>query len=124
VQKNYMIYNYCTDAKRFPQGLPPECSLAWKQKLYIVIYHGKKKKKTSIYNINTLSSYFIVCFTMHIISCKIVCKWLMEKGIIKKGLSTYLVFFFLILWKNQRSNEKYWKKLNACQYLECNLIKK
>ncbi|KAJ4792327.1 Xyloglucan endotransglucosylase/hydrolase [Rhynchospora pubera] len=27
-QKNYMIYNYCADAKRFPQGLPPECSLA------------------------------------------------------------------------------------------------
>ncbi|KAF8392891.1 hypothetical protein HHK36_021131 [Tetracentron sinense] len=28
VQKNYMIYNYCTDAKRFPEGLPFECSLA------------------------------------------------------------------------------------------------
>ncbi|KAK9109580.1 hypothetical protein Sjap_017640 [Stephania japonica] len=27
VQKNYMIYNYCADAKRFPQGLPPECTL-------------------------------------------------------------------------------------------------
>jgi len=27
-QKNYMIYNYCTDVKRFPQGFPPECSLA------------------------------------------------------------------------------------------------
>jgi Xyloglucan endo-transglycosylase (XET) C-terminus/Glycosyl hydrolases family 16 len=27
-QKNYMIYNYCADTKRFPQGLPPECSLA------------------------------------------------------------------------------------------------
>ncbi|XAR48785.1 Xyloglucan:xyloglucosyl transferase [Bertholletia excelsa] len=27
VQKNYMIYNYCTDRKRFPQGLPPECRL-------------------------------------------------------------------------------------------------
>ncbi|KAG8654198.1 probable xyloglucan endotransglucosylase/hydrolase protein 23 [Manihot esculenta] len=27
VQKNYMIYNYCTDNKRFPQGLPPECSI-------------------------------------------------------------------------------------------------
>ncbi|KAJ4816137.1 Xyloglucan endotransglucosylase/hydrolase [Rhynchospora pubera] len=27
-QKNFMIYNYCADAKRFPQGLPPECSLA------------------------------------------------------------------------------------------------
>ena len=26
VQKNYMIYNYCTDKKRFPQGLPPECT--------------------------------------------------------------------------------------------------
>ncbi|KAJ6876572.1 hypothetical protein NC651_029537 [Populus alba x Populus x berolinensis] len=26
VKKNYMIYNYCTDAKRFPQGLPPECN--------------------------------------------------------------------------------------------------
>ncbi|KAF5178154.1 Xyloglucan endotransglucosylase/hydrolase [Thalictrum thalictroides] len=26
-QKNYMIYNYCTDTKRFPQGLPPECLL-------------------------------------------------------------------------------------------------
>lgn len=27
VQKSYMIYNYCTDTKRFPKGLPPECSL-------------------------------------------------------------------------------------------------
>ncbi|KAJ4959369.1 hypothetical protein NE237_026480 [Protea cynaroides] len=28
VQKNYMIYNYCTDTKRFSQGLPPECAAA------------------------------------------------------------------------------------------------
>ncbi|XP_038698476.1 xyloglucan endotransglucosylase/hydrolase protein 22-like [Tripterygium wilfordii] len=27
VQQNYMIYNYCTDLKRFPQGVPKEC--AW-----------------------------------------------------------------------------------------------
>lgn len=27
VQKNYMIYNYCTDTKRFPQGFPIECSV-------------------------------------------------------------------------------------------------
>ncbi|KAI3924971.1 hypothetical protein MKX01_004551 [Papaver californicum] len=27
-QKNYMIYNYCTDTKRFPQGMPPECAAA------------------------------------------------------------------------------------------------
>ncbi|XP_022740207.1 xyloglucan endotransglucosylase/hydrolase 2-like [Durio zibethinus] len=26
VQKRYMIYNYCRDFKRFPQGLPPECN--------------------------------------------------------------------------------------------------
>lgn len=25
VQRNYMIYNYCSDAKRFPQGFPQEC---------------------------------------------------------------------------------------------------
>ena len=28
VQKNNMIYNYCTDAKRFPQGFPPECNMS------------------------------------------------------------------------------------------------
>ncbi|XP_047340439.1 probable xyloglucan endotransglucosylase/hydrolase protein 23 [Impatiens glandulifera] len=27
VQKNYMVYNYCTDIKRFPQGIPPECKM-------------------------------------------------------------------------------------------------
>jgi len=26
VRKNYMIYNYCSDSKRFAQGFPPECS--------------------------------------------------------------------------------------------------
>ncbi|KAL8048593.1 hypothetical protein ABFX02_07G076100 [Erythranthe guttata] len=26
VQKNFMIYNYCTDFKRFPQGFPLECT--------------------------------------------------------------------------------------------------
>jgi xyloglucan:xyloglucosyl transferase len=25
VQKKYMVYNYCTDLKRFPEGLPSEC---------------------------------------------------------------------------------------------------
>ncbi|GAB4837511.1 Probable xyloglucan endotransglucosylase/hydrolase protein 23 [Ancistrocladus abbreviatus] len=28
VQSKYMIYNYCTDTKRFPQGLPAECTTA------------------------------------------------------------------------------------------------
>uniref|UniRef100_A0A453SR01 Xyloglucan endotransglucosylase/hydrolase n=1 Tax=Aegilops tauschii subsp. strangulata TaxID=200361 RepID=A0A453SR01_AEGTS len=27
VQSNYMIYNYCTDPKRFAQGVPAECSM-------------------------------------------------------------------------------------------------
>ncbi|XP_020686950.1 probable xyloglucan endotransglucosylase/hydrolase protein 23 [Dendrobium catenatum] len=27
VQSNYMIYNYCADRKRFPQGLPTECTV-------------------------------------------------------------------------------------------------
>ncbi|KAL2465762.1 putative xyloglucan endotransglucosylase/hydrolase protein 23 [Abeliophyllum distichum] len=27
VQKNYMIYNYCSDSKRFSQGVPPECAI-------------------------------------------------------------------------------------------------
>ncbi|XP_024959339.1 probable xyloglucan endotransglucosylase/hydrolase protein 23 [Cynara cardunculus var. scolymus] len=27
VQKNHMIYNYCTDTKRFPQGFPRECAI-------------------------------------------------------------------------------------------------
>ncbi|NP_001312675.1 xyloglucan endotransglucosylase/hydrolase protein 24-like precursor [Nicotiana tabacum] len=26
VQKNYMVYNYCTDIKRFPQGFPLKCN--------------------------------------------------------------------------------------------------
>ncbi|XP_048433031.1 xyloglucan endotransglucosylase/hydrolase protein 24 [Pyrus x bretschneideri] len=26
VQKNYMVYNYCADTKRFPQGVPLECT--------------------------------------------------------------------------------------------------
>ncbi|CAA3016311.1 xyloglucan endotransglucosylase hydrolase 24-like [Olea europaea subsp. europaea] len=26
VHKNYMVYNYCQDTKRFPQGLPQECT--------------------------------------------------------------------------------------------------
>ncbi|XP_076916060.1 putative xyloglucan endotransglucosylase/hydrolase protein 23 [Bidens hawaiensis] len=28
VQKKNMIYNYCSDSKRFPQGFPPECNMA------------------------------------------------------------------------------------------------
>ncbi|PIN20534.1 Xyloglucan:xyloglucosyl transferase [Handroanthus impetiginosus] len=27
VQQNYMVYNYCADTKRFPRGLPPECTM-------------------------------------------------------------------------------------------------
>ncbi|OMP09702.1 Glycoside hydrolase, family 16 [Corchorus olitorius] len=27
VQKNYMVYDYCKDTKRFPQGLPVECTV-------------------------------------------------------------------------------------------------
>ena len=27
VQRKFMIYNYCTDAERFPQGVPAECHL-------------------------------------------------------------------------------------------------
>lgn len=28
VQRKYMIYNYCSDLKRFPQGIPKECRLS------------------------------------------------------------------------------------------------
>lgn len=33
VQKHYMIYNYCTDIKRFPQGFPAECIVSKPHKL-------------------------------------------------------------------------------------------
>ncbi|KAG5409114.1 hypothetical protein IGI04_005433 [Brassica rapa subsp. trilocularis] len=36
VQRNYMIYNYCTDAKRFPQGLPKECLAAMDRSTFIL----------------------------------------------------------------------------------------
>lgn len=48
VQKNYMIYNYCSDKNRFPQGLPRECTVlptkpqnmipTLKSNIYIYIY--------------------------------------------------------------------------------------
>ncbi|GAB2219148.1 hypothetical protein Droror1_Dr00006778 [Drosera rotundifolia] len=28
VRQNYMVYNYCMDTNRFPQGLPPECNVS------------------------------------------------------------------------------------------------
>ena len=40
VQKYFMIYNYCSDLKRFPQGFPPECkSRFW-------LFQWGKKRKT------------------------------------------------------------------------------
>ncbi|KAI7727446.1 hypothetical protein M8C21_023128, partial [Ambrosia artemisiifolia] len=30
VRRNHMIYNYCTDAKRFPRGFPAECKLRFR----------------------------------------------------------------------------------------------
>lgn len=27
IQRQYMIYNYCSDNNRFPQGLPLECTI-------------------------------------------------------------------------------------------------
>lgn len=30
VQRKFMVYNYCTDINRFPQGLPLECTVAIK----------------------------------------------------------------------------------------------
>ncbi|XP_010526338.1 PREDICTED: probable xyloglucan endotransglucosylase/hydrolase protein 21 [Tarenaya hassleriana] len=31
-QRNFMVYNYCKDKKRFPQGLPVECNIKNKNK--------------------------------------------------------------------------------------------
>jgi hypothetical protein len=35
VQRKFMIYNYCSDVKRFPRGLPLECTLRWSLHLFL-----------------------------------------------------------------------------------------
>lgn len=37
VQKDYMIFNYCTDTKGFPSGFAPECAVM--RRAHVVTYH-------------------------------------------------------------------------------------
>lgn len=60
VQKNYMIYNYCTDTRRFPQGFPPECSSAWEIEnqccCFLLVVHA--------YYANVTKTVIVYCFVL------------------------------------------------------------
>ncbi|KAM7508414.1 hypothetical protein LguiA_018867 [Lonicera macranthoides] len=53
VQDNYMIYNYCTDTKRYPQGLPKECNMNLLAQYMVVRLLYKLTKKQQVERLKT-----------------------------------------------------------------------
>lgn len=70
VQKYFMIYNYCTDLKRFPQGFPSECRQ--RQMKFMSGILPMALNNIICFVINHILTFFLYCYVClfdHLIQC-------------------------------------------------------
>jgi len=99
VQKYFMIYNYCNDLKRFPQGIPAEC----KRPRFWEINDEEHIIAILFYNTTVLSNVFVChCFNLlwffdFIIFSSIFLVSILDNTWSNKSNSLYHLLVFVIL---------------------------